>query len=116
MIKWIEMTFTGGAREVKRIIVRSATDTTVDKLKEGKFTFYNAEAQTADISFLLAAENVCAVHINLSGASEAVKAISSATNKLRLDIITVFGGVKLRTGFKLDVFVEELTLTLPPGY
>ena len=35
MIEFIEMKFAGGAREVKRIIVRSATDTNVDKLKKG---------------------------------------------------------------------------------
>ena len=35
MDEYIEMRFAGEAREVKRIIVRSATDTSVDKLKNG---------------------------------------------------------------------------------
>ena len=34
MIQYMEMKFSGGPREIKRIIVRSATDTTVDKLKK----------------------------------------------------------------------------------
>ena len=34
MIQYMEMQFSGGPREIKRIIVRSATDTTVDKLKK----------------------------------------------------------------------------------
>ena len=40
MIEFMEMIFPHGPREVKRIIIRSATDPQVHKLKEGKLTFY----------------------------------------------------------------------------
>ena len=45
MIEFIEMTFPGGPREVRRIIVRSVTDIQVHKLSEGKFTFYAGNFQ-----------------------------------------------------------------------
>ena len=113
MVTFIEMTFAGGAREVKRIVVRSAIDTSVDKLKEGKFTLYKG-SETAEMDFLLESENVCAVHINFANANDATKAIAMETSKIRLDILSQYRETKLRTGFKLDIFVNELTLAEAP--
>ena len=113
MVEYIEMRFAGGPREVKRIIVRSATDTAVDKLKYGKFTLYKG-ADTAEIPFIFEYENIFAVRLNLFNANEATKLIAAATDKIRMDILGVWREVKARTGFKIDLFVNELTLD-PPG-
>ena len=113
MVEYIEMKFAGGPREVKRIIVRSATDTAVDKLKDGKFTLYKG-ADTAEIPFIFEYENIFAVRLNLFNANEATKLIAAATDKIRMDILGVWREVKARTGFKIDLFVNELTLD-PPG-
>ena len=112
MIEFIEMKFAGGPREVKRIVIRTAIDTSVDKLKEGKFTLYKGN-DVAEMDFLLESENVCAVHINLNNANEATKAVALETSKIRLDVKAVYRETKLRTGFKMDVFVNEMTLVAP---
>ena len=112
MIEYLEMSFVNAPREVKRIVVRSATDTNVDKLKEGIFTFYKGN-QTTELDFIFETEDTCAIHINLANANEATKAISSEADKLRLDIISLHRETKGRTGFKIDVFLNEITLTPP---
>ena len=112
MVEYIEMRF-AIPREVKRIIIRSADDTNVDKLKNGKFTLYKGE-ETAEIPFEFESENFCAVHLNLFNAIEATKTIAAATDKIRMDILSQHREVKARTGFKIDLFVNELTLD-PPG-
>ena len=116
MIQFLEMTFAGGPQEVKRIIVRSAIDTAVDKLKEGKFTLYKAgdSNETAEINFKLETESVCALHINLANAIDTTKAVAMETSKIRMDILSAYGETKLRTGFKIDLFIKEPTL-IPPA-
>ena len=105
MIEYIEMTFTGGPQEVKRIIVRSAIDTAVDKLKEGKFTLFKGD-ETAEIDFKLDTESVCVLHIILANAIESIKAVAMETTKIRMDILDMHKDVKLRTGFKIDLFIK----------
>ena len=112
MVEYIEMRF-AIPREVRRIIVRSADDTNVDKLKNGKFTLYKGE-ETAEIPFEFESENNCALHLNLFNAIEATKIIAAATDKIIMDILSQHREVKARTGFKIDLFVNELTLD-PPG-
>ena len=53
MIEFIEMTFPGGPREVRRIIVRSVTDLQVHKLSEGKFTFYSGIYESGQYAITL---------------------------------------------------------------
>ncbi len=72
MLEWMEMTFRGGPQNIQRIIVRSATDGTVDKLKAGKFTFYKG-ANEANIPFEFANANICAMMINIDAADQAIK-------------------------------------------
>ncbi len=99
-------------RQVKRIIVRSATETAVDKLKSGKFTLYKGE-EIAETEFTLAAEDTCIVYINYANAVEATKAIASQADKIRMDITGVHRETKGRTGFKLDIFLDEITMEVP---
>ena len=47
-------------------------------------------------------------------AIEATKSIAVATDKIRMDILSLHRGVNTHTGFKIDLFVNELTLE-PPG-
>ena len=61
MIEFMEMTFPGGPREVRRIIVRSITDISVHKLREGKFTLYQNQ-NTAEIPFELATGKTCCLN------------------------------------------------------
>ena len=72
--------------------------------------------QTAEIPFELETEDTCIVHINLDGAVNATKTIVENTDKIRMDIISVHKMTEpVRTGFKIDVFVNELTpLEAPP--
>ena len=113
MIEYLEMDF-GRAREVKRIIIRSASDSNVDKLKTGKFTFYKGE-ETSELPFEFETEATCALHINLNSATDPLHAISLETDKIRMDVSSFHGVTKSRTGFKIDVFLKELTLIPPPS-
>ena len=75
MFQFMELTFPGGPREVKRIIVRSVTDMVVHKLKDGKFTFYQGD-KSAELSFTLETDRTCLVHINMAGVDADIKAIA----------------------------------------
>jgi hypothetical protein len=107
----MEMSFTGGPREVKRIIVRSAKDISVDKLKEAKFTLYKVE-ETAEIPFDLPTQDDCVVHINLAGANQTTKAVALETDKIRMDFISfhIMNKAQDRAGFKIDVFIKDIVL------
>ena len=78
----------------------------------GKFTLYKGE-ETAEIEFEFENENVCAVHINLINAIEATKLIAAETDKVKMEIEEVYREVKGKTAFKIDLFVNELTLEPP---
>ena len=113
LIEFLEMDF-GRAREVTRIIIRSASDDKVDKLKAGTFKFFKGQ-ETADLPFEFTTEDTCAIHIILSRSTDPLHAISLETDKIRMNIDPGFHSVtKSRTGFKIDVFLKELTLVPPP--
>ena len=78
MFQFMELTFPGGPREVKRIIVRSVTDMVVHKLKDGKFTFYQGD-KSAELSFTLETDRTCLVHINMAGVDADIKAIAGTS-------------------------------------
>lgn len=106
LMTYMEMTFKGGAKEVTRIIVRSATEASVDKLKTGTFTLYKG-VDTAPLAFDLDTATKCALHINLAFADAQTKAIAALTDKVRFDINSMHSPVHGRTGFKIDLFVKE---------
>merc|ERR1712227_252724 len=109
----MELTFPGGPREVKRIIVRSVTDMVVHKLKDGKFTFYQGD-KSAELSFTLETDRTCLVHINMAGVDADIKAIADKTDRLRMDVESVHKMTEpVRTAFKIDLFVNELKLEAP---
>lgn len=112
MIEYLEMSFVGAPREIRRIVLRSATDTSVDKIEAGKLTFYNGDI-TSELEFRFEAEDVCILHFNLANANEATQAVAYNADKLRMDVTSVFRDVKGRTGFKMDVFLNEITLAPP---
>ena len=114
LIEYLEMDF-GRAREVTRIIIRSASDDKVDKLKAGTFKFFKGQ-ESADLPFEFTTENTFAIHIILSRSTDPLHAISLETDKIRMNIDPGFHSVtKSRTGFKIDVFLKELTLVPPPS-
>ena len=66
------MTFRNGSQEVRRIIIRSAFDRHIDKLKSGKFTLYKDD-KTAEIPFEFKNINDCVMMIYMEAGDQAVK-------------------------------------------